>query len=174
MKFDLNQAISLLERTPSVLRNWLHDLPEGWTQQNEGPDTWSPFDIMGHYIHGEKTDWIPRAKIILSDSEEKTFEPFDRFAQENESKDKNINDLLKEFEVLRKNNLITLRNLNLQESDYEKTGTHPELGTVTLSQLLSTWVVHDQSHLAQIARVMAKQYIEEVGPWGAYIPLLHK
>lgn len=174
MKFDLTKAIFILERTPSSLISLLQDLPADWTQTNEGENSWSPYDIIGHLIHGEKTDWISRLNIVLSDGKHKTFEPFDRFAQFNDSKGKSLNDLLVNFKELRKQNIMILKKLNLTEEDYPKTGIHPELGSVTLSQLLASWVAHDLGHIAQITRVMAKQYKDEVGPWKEYLSVLHK
>src|ERR1700756_150681 len=172
MKFNLAEAIVILERTPFVIENMLKDIPDEFVINNEGPDTWSPYDIVGHFIHGEKTDWIVRMNIILSDSGDKKFTPFDRFAQFNNSKGKTLTQLIDEFKDLRKQSIATLRSKNITEADMEKTGIHPEFGTVTLSQLLSTWVVHDLGHIAQIARVMAKQYKAETGPWLAYLPVL--
>lgn len=150
----------------------LHQISEDWTYQNEGPDTWSVFDVVGHLLHGEKTDWIPRATLILSDRADKTFEPFDRFAQYETSKGKNIQMLLEEFRDARKESLAELRRLNISDADLQKTGIHPTFGEVTLAQLLSTWVVHDLNHVSQIARIMAKQYKEEVGPWTAFLRIL--
>ena len=172
MKFNLSEAIVILERTPLVVENMLKDIPEEFIMNNEGPDTWSPYDIVGHFIHGEKTDWIVRMNIILSDNVDKKFTPFDRFAQFNNSKGKTLTQLIDEFKDLRKQSIATLKSKNITETDMQKTGIHPEFGTVTLSQLLSTWVVHDLGHIAQIARVMAKQYKAETGPWLAYLPVL--
>lgn len=174
MKYTLSDAIAILERTPAVLDRLLRDLPGAWTSPNEGPDTWSAFDVIGHLIHGEKTDWIPRARLILSDAMDKRFEPFDRFAQFENSKGKTLSQLLGEFASLRAENLNTLKSWNLQEFDLEKTGIHPAFGAVTLRQLLATWVTHDFTHIGQIARVMAKQYKEEVGPWVQYIGILNQ
>lgn len=173
MRFSLEHATSFLRRTPSVLRAWLGDLPDGWATLNEGPETWSPFDIVGHLIHGERTDWIPRAELILTHGESRPFTPFDRFAQYQDSRGKSLPQLLDTFAVLRAESLGRLESLQLTPSDLERKGRHPELGTVTLGQLLATWVAHDQNHLGQIARVLGKQYAEEVGPWLAYLPLLH-
>jgi uncharacterized damage-inducible protein DinB len=173
MKFDLQQIILGLRSTPETLRVLLSNLPESWTHTNEGPDTWSPYDVVGHLIHGEKTDWIPRMEIILSDRDDKTFQPFDRFAQFQDSQGKKLSQLLEEFAQLRKKNLDILTQKNLTDSDLQKKGMHPALGEVTLGQLLSTWVVHDLNHLAQISRVMAHQYKKEVGPWEAYLGILH-
>lgn len=173
MQFNLEKSIQILERTPGVLKQLLQGLPEDWTTPNEGPDTWSPYDIVGHLIHGERTDWIPRTKIVLEYGEDKPFEPYDRFAQFEESKGKNLHRLLEEFETLRKANLEELKSLDIG-ANLDKKGKHPELGEVTLSNLLSSWVVHDLGHIAQISRVMAKQYKEEVGVWEQYLGILHK
>ena len=172
MNFDLDEAILILERTPKVLRVLLQDLPEDWTHQNEGTSTWSPFDVLGHLIHGEETDWIPRAKIILSQRNE-AFTPFDRFAQEEKSKGKTMEQLLAQFADIREKNLLELSELNIKETDLDLTGKHPELGEVTLKNLLSTWTAHDLSHLSQITRVMAKQYREEIGIWTKYMNIMH-
>jgi hypothetical protein len=174
MSFQLRDAIAVLERTPAALRTLLSGLPESWTTPNEGPDTFSAFDNVGHLIHGERTDWIPRARIILAQGEHRKFEPYDRFAQVRESAGKNLAQLLDEFEQLRAQNLSTLRGWNLSEQELALQGEHPELGPVTLRQLLATWVAHDLGHLAQTARVMAKQYGGEVGPWRAYLPILDR
>ena len=174
MKFNLSLAIQILERSPGALSQMLTGLDHSWLYTNEGENSWSPFDIIGHLIHGEKTDWIPRAKIILSASGNKTFEPFDRFAQFQESQGKDIISLLNTFSELRSKNLLELKSLNLDENDLDKTGIHPELGPVNLRQLLATWVTHDLGHIAQVSRVMAKQYRNDVGPWLAYIPILDR
>jgi hypothetical protein len=172
MTFNLNKAISVLENTPILLKNMLSGLSEDWTHENEGPETWSPFDVLGHLVHGERTDWIPRTFIIMNDSDQKTFHPYDRFAQFEESKGKTLEDLLNEFEILRKQNLEQLKGFGLMESDYNREGIHPSLGPVTLANLLSAWVVHDLGHIAQISRVMSKQYKDEVGPWTRYMTIL--
>jgi uncharacterized damage-inducible protein DinB len=172
MRFSLEHATSFLRRTPSILQVWLEDLPDGWATLNEGPETWSPFDIVGHLIHGERTDWIPRAELILAHGEGRPFTPFDRFAQYQDSRGKTLPQLLDTFAALRSQSLDRLESLRLTPADLERKGRHPELGTVTLGQLLATWVAHDQNHLGQIARVLGKQYAEEVGPWLAYLPLL--
>jgi hypothetical protein len=174
MKYSLSTAIAVLERTPSVLDRLLRDLSLEWTSPNEGPNTWSAFDVVGHLIHGEKTDWIPRTRLILSDAKDKRFETFDRFAQFQNSIGKTLNELLDEFAKLRRANLGTFKSWNLQEKDLDKTGIHPEFGEVTLRQHLATWVTHDLGHIAQIARVMAKQYKEEAGPWVKYIGILSR
>jgi hypothetical protein len=173
MEFSIQKSLEILECTPNVLRILLQNLSPDWTTPNEGPDTWSAYDVIGHLIHGEKTDWIPRAEVILSPGGNKTFEPFDRFAQFDSSKAKTLTELLEEFQLLREKNMDRLRSFNLTESHLDKTGIHPAFGQVTLSQLLATWVVHDLNHLSQIARVMAKQYKDEVGPWIAYLRILN-
>ncbi|MCO6511371.1 MAG: DinB family protein [Aridibacter famidurans] len=170
---DVNDLTDLLSRTPTVVRGLLSGLPEELVRSNEGGDTWSPFDVVGHLIHGEKTDWIPRAKIILGDADDRTFEPFDRFAQFEESEGKSLTKLLDEFEALRKENLRELASMNIAGEDLERTGIHPELGEVTLSQLLVTWAAHDLDHIVQISRTIAKQFGDGVGPWKAYIRVLN-
>jgi hypothetical protein len=172
--FDLTDAIAVLERTPAALHALLSGLPEVWTESNEGPDTFSAFDNVGHLIHGERTDWIPRARIILAQDGNRSFEPFDRFAQEKESKGKSLTQLLDEFARLRIENLETLRSWNLSEQQLALEGRHPALGRVTLRQLLATWVAHDLGHIAQSSRVMAKRYRDAVGPWRAYLPILDR
>ena len=172
MEFKLEDATDILRRTPVTLRLLLQNLPDEWLRANEGPETWSPFDVMGHLIHGERADWIPRARIILQDGENRPFEPFDRFAMFQESKGKSLAELLTTFDELRQKSLQQLTELNLTPELLSKRGKHPELGLVTLSQLLSTWVVHDLGHIGQIVRVMSKQYGEAVGPWRAYLPIL--
>lgn len=172
MKFNIDRSIEILERTPAVLRTLLHDLHQDWTMNNEGPETFSSYDVIGHLIHGEKTDWRTRATMILERGESKTFIPYDRFAQFEESKGKSLQQLLNEFEKLRAENLNWLRLLNPGEIDLDKKGIHPSLGQVTLRQLLSTWVVHDLTHIAQVSRVMAKQYKEEMGPWVEYFRIM--
>jgi len=171
--FSLSTSIEILERTPQVLATYLHGLSDVWTHQHEGPDTWSPYDVVGHLIHGEKTDWVPRMEIILAQKPGSVFEPFDRFAQFELSKGKSLPQLLEEFAVLRKKNIITLRSKNLTDKELKLKGQHPALGEVTLQQLLATWVVHDLNHIVQISRVMAHQYDAEVGPWKAYLGILH-
>ena len=174
MTFDIKETISILERTPKVLRNYLEGLPEAWLHNNEGQDTWSPFDVVGHLIHGEKTDWIPRIEIIFELHTSPIFKPFDRFAQFEASKNKTMSDLLSEFETLRNQNISKLKTFDLKTNHLNSRGIHPEFGEVTLEQLLSTWVVHDLGHIAQISRVMAKQYSENVGPWKAYLGVLNR
>jgi uncharacterized damage-inducible protein DinB len=172
MNFSMDDAIPMLRSTPAVLRAWLWDLPEPWTASHEGPDTWSPYDVVGHLIHGERTDWIPRAELLLTHGESRPFTPFDRFAQFTASRGKSLHELLDTFAELRRANLVRLESLPLAAPDLERKGMHPELGRVTLGQLLATWVAHDLNHLGQIARVMGRQYAGAVGPWLAYLPLL--
>ncbi len=172
MEFNLNQSINILQRTPVAIETLLGGLNEQWTHSNEGENTWSPFDIVGHLIHGEKTDWIPRMQLILSDQPDKTFTPFDRFAQLEASKGKTITQLLSEFKTLRHNNIALLKAKNLSQADLNKKGIHPALGEVTLAQLLATWTAHDLGHIAQMCRVMARQYKQEVGPWKEYLSIV--
>jgi hypothetical protein len=173
MEFQLKHAVEVLEQTPQTLRLFIGGLSDNWILTNEGPDTWSPFDVVGHLIHGEETDWIPRAKIILEHGEAQTFTPFDRFAFFQKSKGKALHELLDTFARLRKENLRVLEELELEPSQFELKGTHPEFGTVTLGQLLATWVVHDLDHIEQIVRTMAVQYRDKVGPWKAYLSILN-
>jgi uncharacterized damage-inducible protein DinB len=173
MKFDLAKSYEILERTPAVLKNQLQGIHDDWVMNNEGPDTFSPYDVVGHLIHGEKTDWPDRIKIILENDMPKPFVPYDRFAMFDESKGKTLTELLDEFEILRQKNIQWFRSLNLSEADLEKKGVHPKFGEVTLRQLLSTWVVHDLTHMAQITRVMAKQYKEEIGPWVEFFRIMN-
>lgn len=172
MRFNPNHAKSILSRTPFVLRSMLGDLPNEWIVGNEGNQTWSPFDVLGHLIHAELTDWLPRIKIIFEAGESKTFEPFDRFAQNKASKGKSIEGLLARFEALRSDSIEALNKMNITAEDLKRRGKHPELGAVTLEELIATWVVHDLDHLVQISRTMAKQYKEAVGPWQAYLSVL--
>lgn len=174
MKYSIDNALEILERTPIILETYLKNLSDDWIYCNEGPDTWSAFDVVGHLIHGEKTDWTERLKIAISDEGNKTFTPFDRFAQFEDSKGKSLEQLLEKFKSLRAQNLTFLKSLNIAESDFDKKAMHPSLGEVTLKNLLATWVTHDLGHIAQIARVMAKQYKDEVGPWTQYISILNK
>lgn len=174
MDFDLAATTAVLERTPSTLRAMLGGLPPVWTDATEGPETWSPYVIVGHLIHGERSDWIPRAQIILAQGPERRFTPYDRFAQFRESQDKSLMDLLEEFARLRADNLATLVGWRLTERQLALEGQHPEFGPVTLRQLLATWTAHDLGHIAQTARVMAKQYREAVGPWRAYLSIMDR
>ena len=172
MEFQLKPGIEILSRTPATLRSLLEGLSEPWLSNNEGTDTWSPYDVLGHLIHGEVTDWIPRARIILEQGESRSFDPFDRFAQFEGSAGRSTGELLDEFASLREANVETLRGFNLGDAQLALRGTHPALGTVTLGQMLATWVVHDLDHIGQVARVMSKQYSEAVGPWKAYLGIL--
>jgi hypothetical protein len=172
MEHDLRDTVSLLARTPAVLDALLRDLPEAWTLRNEGENTWSAFDVVGHLIHGERTDWTQRARVILQFGETRTFEPFDRLGQVREVQGKSMGQLLDEFARLRAENLDELRALNLGREELALRGRHPALGVVTLSELLATWAVHDLTHLHQISRVMAHQYREAVGPWSLYLGVL--
>ncbi len=177
-EFSLAEAIAVLSRTPAALDALLRGLPDIWALSNEGTnadgkETWSAFDIVGHLIVGERTDWMARARIIFENGETRTFDPFDRFAQERESQGKSLEQLLDEFARLRNENLAALRAMNLQPQDLVRRGTHPALGAVTLSQLLATWAVHDLTHLHQLSRVLAHQYRNDVGPWRAYLGVLH-
>ncbi|MCL6098311.1 MAG: DinB family protein [Bacteroidetes bacterium] len=174
MKFNIDETIEVLSRTPGVLKVLLNDLSHNWVHNNEGSETWSPYDVVGHLIHGEKTDWITRAKIIVDYGESRPFDPYDRFAQFEASKGKSIEELLEEFTALREQNIKTLREFKLTENDFRKTGKHPKFGKVTLEELLATWAVHDFNHIGQTARTMAKQYDAEVGPWKEYLPILHR
>lgn len=170
--FSLVKSIEILERTPNVLSQLLNGLSSDWTSVNEGGETWSAYDVVGHLIHGDQTDWMVRIELILSEKEDKRFVPFDRFAQFENSKGKSLNQLLDEFKLIRNSNLEKLKGLNITEIDLTKKGIHPTFGEVTLSQLISTWVVHDLDHLSQISRVMAKQYKAEVGPWIEFLKIL--
>ena len=174
MQFDLNKSLEILRRTPDVLETILRDLPDDWTMNNEGGKSWSPYDVVGHLIHGEKTDWIDRTKIVLAESGNKTFTPFDRFAQFNDSKGKTLNQLLAEFRQRRNENLKTLADLKISEDQLDKKGIHPALGEVTLRQLLATWTAHDLNHIYQIVRVVAKNYKSEVGPWVQYLRVMRE
>ena len=174
MHFDLPTAVAVLERTPRTLDAMLRGLDSAWTDATEGPETWSPWVIVGHLVRGERADWIPRAKIILAQGADRRFTPFDRFAQFRESAGRTLAELLDEFAALRAENLATLAGWRLTDEHLALEGIHPEFGAVTLRQLLSTWVAHDLGHVAQTARVMAKQYREAVGPWRAYLPVLDR
>jgi hypothetical protein len=170
--FNLDACLELLERTPRLLYHWLGGLPDTWTMHNEGPETWSPYDVLGHLIHGERTDWVARLEIILSDRPDKLFATFDRFAQFKESKGKSLADLLAEFSNVRAANLAKVRGLRLKPADLERTGVHPKFGDVTARQLLATWAAHDLDHVMQISRVMARQIGPAVGPWVEYLRIL--
>lgn len=170
--YRVDEAIALLERTPRILRAWLGALPDVWTHAAEGQGTWSAFDVVGHLIHGERTDWIPRLEHIMTKGESEPFPPFDREAMLEASRGKSLQELLDTFATFRGRNLIRLRGFALTEADLDRRGRHPEFGPVTLRQHLATWVAHDLTHLSQIARVMAKRYGDEVGPWRAYLSIL--
>ena len=172
MNFTLEKSLEILERTPNVLIAMLQDISVDWTSVNEGGESWSVYDILGHLIHGEKTDWVPRMDIILSENSDKRFKPFDRFAQFEDSKGKSLSQLLNEFKIFRESNVGQLRSKKLTDKNLVEKGIHPAFGEITLCQLLSTWVVHDLNHIAQISRVMAKQYKAEVGPWTEYLKIL--
>ncbi len=173
MKYSVTDALAVLQRTPRVLQAMLSGLPGNWIEASEGPGTWTPFDVLGHLIHGEKTDWIPRVRLVLEHGASRTFEPFDMHAQERDSMGKSISQLLDEFERLRAANVEALAGFGLTPDDLEREGMHPKLGRVTLRQHLATWVAHDLGHISQIARVMAKQYKDETGPWSPSLGVLH-
>ena len=172
MTFCFEDALPVLRRTPAVLRELLLDLPECWTQAVEGPGTWSPFDVVGHLIHGERTDWLPRVEHILRYGDAVPFPPFDREAMFAASQGLQLGDLLNTFAELRTQNLALLEALGLTDADLELRGRHPEFGVVTMGQHLATWVAHDLGHVGQVVRVMARQYTDAVGPWRAYLSIL--
>ena len=172
MIFSIIKSIEILDRTPQVLFTLLDGISEDWTSPNEGGETWSVFDVVGHLVHGDKTDWMVRMEQILSDPGKNKFSPFDRFAQIESSKGKTLKELLEEFVDIRKFNMDKLHRLNIKDEDLSKTGIHPSFGEVTLAQLLATWVAHDLDHISQISRVMAKQYAGHVGPWIEYLKIL--
>ena len=168
----MEEGVAILARTPAALDALLRGLPDGWITAHEGGETWSPFDVVGHLIHGERTDWVPRVRMILEHGETTPFETFDRFAQFAASKGRTMASLLDEFSTLRRDNLRDLEGLRLTDADLERRGQHPALGVVTLGQLLATWVAHDLDHVVQISRVLAKQYSDDVGPWRAYLRII--
>jgi len=168
----MEDAVAILARTPATLDTLLRGLPDDWIAATEGGDTWSPFDVIGHLIHGERTDWVPRAKMIVAHGETRAFEKFDRFAQFAVSQGRTLASLLDELSTLRQDNLRELAALRLTDADLDRRGRHPELGGVTLRQLLATWVAHDLDHVVQISRVLARQYSDEVGPWRAYLRII--
>ena len=172
MNFELSNGVAVLERTPATLRAMLSGLSPEWTDATEGPDTWSPYVVIGHLIHGERTDWIPRARIILAQGASRRFTPYDRFAQFRESEGKSLEDLLDEFATLRAANLATLQEWRLDDSTLSLQGEHPAFGEVSLRQLLATWVAHDLGHIVQISRVMAREYRDAVGPWREYLSVM--
>jgi len=173
MQYSLERSYEILDRTPAVLQTLLAGLHDDWILHNEGPQTFSAYDVIGHLIHGERTDWTTRAKMILEFGNTKTFIKWDRFAQYEESKGKTLQQLLDEFDAVRKENMLWFKALQLTEADLDKKGMHPVLGEVTLRNLLATWVVHDLTHISQITRVMAKQYKEEMGPWPEFFRILN-
>ena len=172
MEYDFDRSLELLSRTPAVLRAWLGGVSTAWTAANYGPDTFSPFDVVGHLINGEKTDWMLRVNWMREKGAREPFPPFDRFAQERESQGKSMAMLLDEFEALRKQSLAELRALKPDRKLFDLPGLHPKLGAVTVRELLATWVVHDLNHIAQIAKAMSFQYKDAVGPWHAFLPIL--
>jgi hypothetical protein len=172
MRFELASSLDILRRTPATLRALLEGAGDGWTRSNEGPDTFSPFDVVGHLIDGEETDWMPRARLILSRNPEAAFTPYDRFRHYQRNRGRSLPSLLDELARLRAGNLEALAAWNLGDVELDLRAMHPSLGAVTLRQLLATWVAHDLGHVAQVARVMAKQYRDEVGPWVEYLPVL--
>jgi hypothetical protein len=171
--YSLEAGLALLERTPPTLRALLGGLPAYWTACNEGPDTWSPYDVVGHLIHADRADWMTRVRLILREGEARPFEPFDRFAQERESRGKSLAELLDEFSEIRSAGLHELRGLNLSADDLTRRGLHPSMGSVTLQQLLATWTTHDLTHLHQLSRILAHQLRQEVGPWERNLGVLH-
>lgn len=174
MKFQIEKAVEILSQTPATIKSLLGNLSDDWTKNAANPDSWNPFDIVGHLIHGEETDWIPRAEVILAQGKNLTFEPFDRFAQFEISKDKTLKQLLEDFAELRNKNISKLREMNLTEENLKLKGIHPELGEVTLEQLIATWAVHDLTHIKQIVTVLADKYAENVGAWKNYLSILQK
>jgi hypothetical protein len=173
IEFNKDEAIQVLERTPLILKELLRDLPRPWIYANEGGESWSPYDIVGHLIHGEKTDWIPRMKIILDPDADKRFQPFDRFAQFRNSAGRSLEDLMVEFTELRLSNIAILKKTELKQEDLAKEALHPAFGKVNLKALLAAWVVHDLNHIGQLCRVLAFQYTNEIGPWTSYMGILH-
>lgn len=172
MAFDLRQSIEVLRQTPATLAAMLGDLDDGWIHATEGPDTFSPFDVVGHLIDGEETDWMERARIILARGPDPVFTPYDRFRHKARNTGRTLASLLEEFAACRAANLDALQTLHLSDADLDLPGRHPRLGSVTLRQLLAAWVVHDLGHIAQIARVMAKQYRDDIGPWSQFLPVV--
>jgi hypothetical protein len=171
-RVEMDEAVAILSRTPATLDALLRGLPDGWIRAHEGGSTWSPYDVVGHLIHGERTDWIPRVKIILEHGDRRAFDTFNRLAQFTESEGRTLASLIDEFATLRRENLRALESLQLTAADLDRPGRHPELGPVTLRNLLATWVAHDLDHVMQIARVLARQYTDDVGPWRAYLRVI--
>ncbi|MBL0937828.1 MAG: DinB family protein [Gemmatimonadaceae bacterium] len=174
MAFDLAQGVAVLERTPAVLDMWLRDLPEPWVHGTEGLDTWSPHQVVGHLLHGERTDWMTRIRIIVEQAGDRHFAPFDREAMLRDHADTPTNELLRAFREARADNLALLSAYGIRPSHFSLTGVHPRFGDVTLGQLLATWVAHDLSHLTQISRTMAKQYRDAVGPWREFLSVMDR
>jgi hypothetical protein len=174
MNFKIEEAIEILERTPQTLSSLLTGLSNEWIYSNEGESTWRPFDVVGHLIEAEKYNWIPRIEMILTKGESETFPPFDRFSQLRQNKEKTINQLLSEFTILRQQNLETLKAIVTEQTNLNQTGIHPDFGVVKLSEQLSTWTTHDLSHIAQITRIMANRYHDDVGPWKTYLRIMKK
>ncbi len=174
MELQLEQTLEILDRTPATLRVILEGLSADWSQTNGDRDSWSAYDVIGHLIQGEESNWMPRAEMILRDGESRSFEPFDRFAMFERSKDKSLEQLLDTFALLRRQNIAKIRAMNLTSAQLELRGTHPELGVVTLRQLLATWVVHDLNHIGQVIEAMSKRYSEAVGPWKVFLPILSR
>lgn len=172
MKFSINNSLEIIERTPHTLHKLLYNINEEWSHNNEGGETWSAYDVIGHLIHCDEYNWIPRIKVVHSGSLVRNFQPLDKFAQLEKSKGKNLNQLLDDFVQVRASSIVALISLKITNEKLSNTAIHPELGTVTLSQLISTWAVHDLDHISQIVRVMAKQYQVEVGPWVKYMRVL--
>ena len=172
MDFRFDDAVPVLRRTPAVLRTWLQDLPGSWVAATEGPGTWSPFDVVGHLIHGERTNWMPRVEHLLRHGDAVAYPPFDREAMLTESQGRSLGELLDTFDRVRGESLERLSALGLGDADLARQGRHPAFGVVTLGQQLATWVAHDLSHLNQIGRVMARQYSDAVGPWREYLSVL--
>ena len=172
MKFQIEKTVEMLSQTPGTIKSLLGNLSDDWIENSPDSENWSAYDIVGHLIHGEETDWIPRAEIILAQGENLTFEPFDRFAQFVKSKDKTLDELIETFAVSRTRNLVKLREMNLTEEKLQLKGIHPELGEVTLEQLLATWAVHDLNHIKQLVTALANKYVENVGAWKQYLSIL--
>lgn len=171
-EFKLEDTIALLSNTPAALDALLRNLPEPWVHRREGGDSWTAFEVVGHLIHGEQTDWMPRARMILEYGDSRPFDAFDRGGHKQDIQGKSIGQLLDEFARARSENLAALRSLNLQPGDFARRGRHPALGGVTMSQLLATWAAHDLTHIHQISRIMAYQYRDTVGPWSAYLGVM--
>lgn len=170
--FSLDSGLLILERTPAVLRVQLSGLSDEWLRATEGGETWSPYDVVGHLAHLERTDWMVRVRRVLAGGEERKFDPVDRIAMLRGDRDRPIVELLDEFERLRRQNVADLRGLELGDEDLLREGLHPSLGPVTLRNLLATWVAHDLGHLVQVGRVMARRYRDEVGPWREYLSVM--